>query len=64
MNNRFGSFSLVKLETIIASDQNSYMPFLRNEFSKICENLFTMTFFAEMTHFYDQMKNLKLKVKT
>ena len=36
------------------------MPFLRNEFSKIFKDLFTMMLFTEMTHFYDQT-NLKLK---
>ena len=30
------------------------MPFLRNEFSKIFEDLFTMKLFTEMTQIYDQ----------
>ena len=37
------------------------MPFLRNEFSKNFEDLFTMTLFAKMTHIYDQTKDKKLK---
>ena len=32
------------------------MPFLGNEFSKIFEALFMMTYFTEMTHIYDQLK--------
>ena len=40
-----------------ASDQNSNMPFLRNEFSKIFEDFFTMALFSEMTHIYDLSKN-------
>ena len=47
-----------------ASDQNSNMPFLRNEFSKIFEDLFTMTLFSKMTQIYDQTKNYKSKLKT
>ena len=53
-----------KKETMSASDQNSKMPFLRNEFSKIFEDLFTVTLFTKMIHFYDQTKNLELKLKT
>ena len=45
------------METMSASDQNSTMPFLRNEFSKIFEEIFTMTLFTKMTHIYDQTKN-------
>ena len=33
-----------------ASDQNSNMPFLRNEFLKIFEDVFMMTLFTKMTH--------------
>ena len=40
------------------------MPFLRKEFSKIFENLLTMTIFTEMAHIYDLTKKQKLKVKT
>ena len=40
-----------------ASDQNSNMPFLRNEFSKIFEDLFTITLFPMKTHISDQTKN-------
>ena len=47
-----------------ASDQNSNMPLLRNDFSKIFEDLFTMTWFAKLTHIYDDTKNQKLKLKT
>ena len=39
------------------------MPFLRNEFLKIFEDLFTMTLFTKITHIYDQTKNEKLKLK-
>ena len=49
-----------------ASDQNSNMPFLRilrNEFSKIFEDLFTMTKFTKITDIHDQTKDLKLKFK-
>ena len=46
----------LKIEQISALDQNSYMPFMRNEFSKIFEDLFTMTKFTEMTHIYDLTK--------
>ena len=55
---------LVKLETISASDQNFDMSFLRNEFSKIFEDLFVMTLFTEMTNIYDQRRNSKLEFKT
>ena len=47
-----------------ALDQNYNMPFLRNEFSKIFEELFTITYFPMMKIIYDQTKNLKLKLKT
>ena len=43
----------IKIETMRASDQNSSMPFLRNELLKIFEDLFTMTLFTKMTHIYD-----------
>lgn len=39
---------------------NSNMPFLINEFSKNFEDFFTMAFYPEMTHLYDQTKNLKI----
>ena len=39
-----------------AFDQNSNMPFLRNEFSKIFEELFTITLFSKMKIIYDQTK--------
>ena len=32
------------------------MPFLRNEFLKFFGDLFTMTFFTEITYVYDQKK--------
>ena len=38
------------IETMSASDKNSNMPILRNEFSKILGDLFTMKKFTEMTH--------------
>ena len=38
--------------TLSSLDQNSNMAFLRNEFSKIFEDLLTMT------HIYDQIKKL------
>ena len=38
------------------------MRFLRNEFSKVIGDLFTMTLFRIMTHIYDQTKIYKLKV--
>ena len=44
-----------------ASDQIFNVPFLRNEFSKIFEDFFTMTLFTKMTHIYDQTKKLKLQ---
>ena len=44
------------METISALDPNSNMPFLRNEFSKIFEDLFTMREFTEMTHIHDRPK--------
>ena len=40
-----------------ASDQNFDSPFLRNEFSKIVEDLFTMAEFTNMAHIYDQKEN-------
>ena len=39
------------------------MPFLRNEFSKIFEDFFTMTQFTEMTHIFDQTENEKINLK-
>ena len=39
-----------------AKDHNSYMPFLRNEFSKKIEGL-TKPLFTNMTHINDQTKN-------
>ena len=48
--------SRVKIETTSASDQNSNMAFLRNEFSEIFENLFTMTLLTDLTHMYEQKK--------
>ena len=41
-----------------ASDQNSNMPFLRNEFSKVFEDLFTMTLFRKMAHIYDHFGDI------
>ena len=32
------------------------MPFLRNKFSKVFEDLFAMTELTEMTHIYDHTK--------
>ena len=37
------SFKEVKIKTISASDQNFDIAFLRNEFSKIFEDFFTIT---------------------
>ena len=53
----------VKIETISALDQNSSMVFLRNEFSKISEELFTITKFTKITYINGQTKNQKLKIK-
>ena len=36
---------------------------MRNEFSKIFEDFFTMTLFTEMAHIYDQTKNLGKRPK-
>ena len=47
----------IKPEAISASDQNSNMPFLRNEFPKLFEDLFAKTLFTKINHFYDQTKN-------
>ena len=47
----------IKMETMGASDQNANIPFLRNEFLKVFEDLFTMTLFTKMTHIYGQTKN-------
>ena len=47
-----------------ASDQNSNKLFLRNAFSQIFEDLFTMTLFTKITHIYDQTKNYKLKLRS
>ena len=44
-----------------ASHQKSIMPFLRNEFLKIFEDLFTMTEFTKMTHIYVRTQNWKSK---
>ena len=38
--------------------------FLRNEISKISEDLITMTLLTEMTYINDQKKNWKLELKT
>ena len=38
------------------------MPFLRNEFSSLFEDVFTVTSFKKMTNFHDQTKNQKLKL--
>ena len=43
------------------ADKNSNMPFLRNEFLKFFEDLFTMTSFTEMTHNYDSNEEIKIK---
>ena len=43
---------------ISALDQLSYMPFLRNEFSKIFEGPFLAMKFQEMTHIYDGRKKI------
>ena len=40
-----------------ATDYNSDMTFFRNEFSKIFEDLFTMTLFANINHINDKTKN-------
>ena len=61
---KLSSEEYIKIDTMSASDQISNMPFLRNEFSKIFQDLFTMTLFTKMTHIYDQTKNNKLKLKT
>ena len=38
----------LRIEKISALDQSSNMPFLRNEFSKIFQDLFTMALFTVM----------------
>ena len=47
----------VKIKTISALDQNSNMPFLRNEFLEIFEDLFTIAWFSKMKIIYDQTQN-------
>ena len=44
-----------------ASDQSSYMLFLRNEFSKIFEEFFTMTEFTKITHTPNDESKIKEK---
>ena len=39
---------VVKIGSISVQGQNSSMPLLRNDFSKIFEDVFTMTLFTEM----------------
>ena len=47
-----------KIELISGVDRNSNMLLLRNEFSKIFEDLLTMTWFIhKMPQIYDQTKN-------
>ena len=50
---RFKNF---EKETLSASHLNSNMSFLRNEFSKIFEDLFTMTLLTEMAHIIFMIK--------
>ena len=40
-----------------ALEQNSDMPFLRNEFTKIFDGLFTMTWLTKITDINDQINN-------
>ena len=44
-----------EMKTMSASDQNSNMAFLRNEFLKIVEDFLTMRF-TEMTLIHDQTR--------
>lgn len=44
------------IETMSALDQNSNLPFLRNENPKVFEDLFKVTLFTSMTHIYGQTK--------
>ena len=53
-----------EIETINALDQNSNIQFLRNEFSKISHDLFTMTLLTATIHINDKTLNQKLKLKT
>ena len=46
----------MKTVTMSASDQNSNMTFLRNDFFFIFEDLFTTTLLTKMTHINDQTK--------
>ena len=59
--NRSGAWGL----WIITYDQNSNMPFLRNEFSKIFEDIFTMMYFTEMndpeTKFFEKNSIINLE---
>ena len=54
---------LIQIEAISAIDQNSNMPFLRYEFSKIFGELFTITEFTMINYIYNQTMNKKLKLK-
>ena len=39
-----------------ASDQKLNIPFLRNEFSKVLKDFFTMTQFIKIAHIYEEVK--------
>ena len=39
------------------ADQNCNTSFLRNEFPKIFKDLFKITLFTKIAHFYNQTKN-------
>ena len=55
---------ILKIETMSALYHNSHKPFLRNEFSEIFEDLFTLTLLTKTTDINDRTKNLKLKSKS
>ena len=50
-----------KIETMSASDQNSNMPFLRNEFSKIFEDLLRWRYLERWLIFMIEWENLAVK---
>ena len=49
-----------KIKTMSASDKNYEVSFLRNEFSNIFDDLFTMTFFTKMLS--QVIKNLSFEI--
>ena len=48
----------IEIATKGISDQNSNIPFLRNEFSRISEDVFTMTLFTKISHIFDQTNSI------